>query len=131
MSSNEPGVFDFIYNYVDKDTFTKYFRLVVVVCGYIIVRGLYQNWATQYHVKQQIQRDEEEKALKKENDAKIEKEKKEKLLEEAETFGWGKKTRKENKLKAAYIEQQFNEIRQRNQTSYDAQEDHDIEDLLE
>lgn len=131
MSTQEPGPLDFIYNYVDKDNFTKYFRLVMVVCGYILFRGLYQNWATQYHVKQQVKRDEEEKALKEDRDAKEEKEKTQKLLDEAESFGWGKKTRKENKLKEAYIEHQFNEIRQRNQSSYDAQEDHDIDHLLE
>lgn len=127
----EEGVFDFIFNYVDKASFLKYFRVVIIICGYVIIRGLYMNWAGKYHIRKQVERDEKEKAEKPSKDAKAKAELEEKLANEAKTFGWGKKTRKDNKLKEAIIEREFNELRQRQQSAYDAAEDHDIEDLLE
>ncbi|EGV64779.1 hypothetical protein PSN45_005125 [Yamadazyma tenuis] len=129
--SQTRGTFDFIFDYVDRESYTKYFRLVVAVCGYIIVRGLYQKWATKFHIQQEVNRDNAEKAAKPAKDAELQKQYEEKLQQEAKTFGWGKKTRRDTKLKQAYIEDQFNELRQRHQSAYDAAEDHDIEYLLE
>lgn len=125
------GAFDIIFDYVDKESFIKYFRLIVVVCGYIILRGIYQSYANKYHVKRQVAMDEKEKLEKPIKEAEEKKKQEESLKKEAETFGWGKKTRRDNKLKEAYIETQFNDLRQRHQSAYDAAEDHDIDDLLE
>lgn len=55
----------------------------------------------------------------------------ESLEKEANEFGWGKKTRKNVKTTQAVLEQLAEETRQRHQSAYDAQEDADIEDLLE
>lgn len=131
METDQQVPFEFIFEYVERDKFMKYFRLIVIIGGYLIVRSLYQGWAKNYHIKRQVERDEKEKVLKKEKEAQQEQAKVDRLNEEAEGFGWGKKTRKNIKLQQDKVEQQINEIRQRQQTAYDAAEDHDIDHLLE
>lgn len=124
-------MFEFIFDYVDRDSFTKYLRLTVFVAAYAIFRKYYSEWAKMKQVKRQLEMDKIEQAEKPEKDRKKKLEDDKKLAEEAATFGWGKKTRKNVKLTEAKIQESMQELRERHQSAYDAQEDHDIEDLLE
>ncbi|CAH2353432.1 processing of GAS1 and ALP protein 2 [[Candida] railenensis] len=124
-------MFEFIYDYVEKDTFTKYLRLVIFVAAYVIFRNYYSEWAKMKQVKRQIALDEQEKLDKPEKERKEKEAQAAKLKAEAATFGWGKKTRKNVKLVERELAESATTLRERHQTSYDAQEDHDIEDLLE
>ncbi|KAI3403827.2 hypothetical protein KGF56_003387 [Candida oxycetoniae] len=125
------AAFDEIYDYVEKDTFKKYFRLAVVIFAYLIFRKLYSQWASKKQTDYQLRLDAQEKKLKAERDEKERLEAENKLNKEASEFGWGKKTRKNVKVTELVLEQMAQETRQRHQTSYDAQEDADIDDLLE
>ncbi|CAK7894852.1 processing of GAS1 and ALP protein 2 [[Candida] anglica] len=124
-------MFEFIFDYVERESFTKYLRLIIFIATYIIFRKYYSDWAKMKQVKRQIEQDNKEKEEKPEKDRKKRAEIEEKLTQEAATFGWGKKTRKNVKLSQSILEEQATELRERHQTAYDAQEDHDIEDLLE
>ncbi|KAG7663296.1 uncharacterized protein J8A68_003210 [[Candida] subhashii] len=124
-------MFEEIFEFIDKDTFTKYFRLTIVVCAYIIFRKYYSQWAAKKQTETQMAIDEKEKAEKPERDRREQEELEERLEAESKQFGWGKKTRKNVKITQAVLEQIAQEQRERHQTSYDAQEDADIEDLLE
>lgn len=129
MESPQP-LFEFIYNYIDKAQFRKYFRLTIVVCVYLFFRTYYSRWSKQNEIKKKIAQDNKEAAEEKENKHKKEAEKFEKfekLDNEAQTFGWGKATRRKTKRQEAIVK----EIRALEQSVYDAQEDQDIEDLLE
>lgn len=124
-------MFEFIFDYVEKDTFYKYFRLLIFVTLYILFRKYYSEWAKHKQIKRQLEIDEKEKLEKpgKEREEKLEAE--QALQREAASFGWGKKTRKNVKLQESILTQEADELRERHQTAYDAAEDHDIEDLLE
>lgn len=124
-------MFEFIFDYVEEDKFYKYFRLLIIMGLYLVCRNIYTEYAKQSQIKRQLELDETEKLEKpaKEEREKIERE--EALTNDAATFGWGKKTRKNVKLQESILEQETEELRQRNQSAYDAAEDHDIEDLLE
>lgn len=124
-------MFEEIFELVDRDTFTKYFRLTIVVCAYIIFRKYYSQWAANRQQKTQIEADEREKAEKPEKERREREELEKRLEDESKQFGWGKKTRKNIKITEAVLDQIAQEQRQRQQTAYDAQEDADIEDLLE
>lgn len=124
-------MFEFIFNYVEKDTFIKYLRLLMVVCVYIIFRQYYSKYAQDKLIKQQVAQDERDQAEKPEKE-RLEKERhQEKLQQEAASFGWGKKTRQNAKVQQSLLEEKLEVLRQRNQSAYDAAEDEDIEDLLE
>lgn len=124
-------MFEFIYDYVERETFIKYFRLTVVVSVYILARKLYSNFAKDALIKRQIAIDEKEKLEKPAKEqAKLE-EREKKLEAEAKSFGWGKKTRRNVKLQEKVLNDTIDELRFREQGAYDAAEDHDIEDLLE
>lgn len=123
--------FEEIYEYIEKDTFLKYFRLAIVICAYLIFRKYYSQWAAKKQSEYQQKLDEKEKAEKPARDAEAQRQLEESLEKEANEFGWGKKTRKNVKTTQAVLEQLAEETRQRHQTAYDAQEDADIEDLLE
>lgn len=124
-------MFEFIFDYVEQDKFYKYFRLLVIVGMYLLCRNIYSEYAKQSQIKRQLEIDEKEK-LEKPAKEKLEKAQKEESLEkDAAAFGWGKNTRKNVKLQESILEQNTEELRQRNQSAYDAAEDHDIEDLLE
>lgn len=125
------AIFDEIFDYVDKDTFFQYFRLSLVVFTYLIFRKYYSGWASKKQLQTQLAEDERESAEKSDREIKEKKEIFDKLNDEAKEFGWGKKTRKNVKLTEIILQEYAAEQRQRNQTSYDAQEDADIEDLLE
>ncbi|EMG48503.1 PGA2 Processing of GAS1 and ALP protein 2 [Candida maltosa Xu316] len=125
------AAFDEIYDYVEKDTFMKYFRLFLVVCTYLIFRKYYSSWAVKKQTQAQYAQDERELAEKSARDAREKKETIEKIETEAQEFGWGKKTRNNVKLTEAVLQEYAAQQRQRNQSAYDAQEDVDIEDLLE
>ncbi|KAG2733993.1 hypothetical protein G9P44_003518 [Scheffersomyces stipitis] len=124
-------MFEFIFEFVDREIFIKYFRLIVFVCAYLIIRQYYTKYATNKLAKKQFDDDERELALKPEKEKKQKEELQKKLDTEAKTFGWGKKTRKTVKHTEAILTEAAEELRQRNQTFYNAAEDHDIEDLLE
>lgn len=124
-------MFEWIFDYVDREQFTKYLRLIIVVSCYILFRSYYTKYASQKLVKKQMEQDKKEKAEKPARESAERKALEEKLVAEAETVGWGKKTRKNVKLQQQYLEQQAAELRERHQTAYDAAEDNDIEDLLE
>ena len=111
------AAFDEIFDYVDRDTFFQYFRLTLVVCTYLIFRKYYSSWAIKKQTATQLEQDKREQSEKSEREAK--------------EFGWGKKTRNNVKLTEAVLAEYSEQQRQRNQTSYDAQEDADIDDLLE
>ncbi|MCP8716283.1 MAG: hypothetical protein M5E90_02570 [Asgard group archaeon] len=125
------AAFDEIFDYVEKDLFYKYFRLFLVVCTYLIFRKYYSSWAAKKQTQTQFAEDERELAEKSEREAREKKQNFDKLNDEAKEFGWGKKTRQNVKLTEALLEEYVAEQRQRKQTAYDAQEDADIEDLLE
>lgn len=124
-------IFEFMYNYVDQDNFKKYFRLIMIVCVYLFMRTWYTNFAKQ----KEIQRKLEEDKLYKEEKAKREQEEKEQKIEnveqEAQSFGWGKTTRRNVKRQEQILEEKIKEVNEANQSAYDAAEDHDIDDLLE
>lgn len=123
--------FDIIYNYVDRNDFIKYFRMIVTVCGYILLRSLYTTYAGKKHVERQLEQDKKDKEEEEEKKIKEEEEKEQKLQDEAQTFGWGKKTKASTKSRQAALELEMDELRIRHQNAYDAAEDHDIDDLLE
>lgn len=131
MDEKPEPPFQFIYNYVDQDTFTKYLRLTIIVCIYIFLRGYYSNWSKQRQVKNQIDLDNKLKAEEKKREEQKEEEKLENLDNEAKSFGWGKATRRNVKRQEKILQDAAEEIRERKQTAYDAAEDHDIDDLLE
>lgn len=87
------------------------------------------NYASKKHVERQIAMDEQEKAREPELKAKEEAEAQQKLEDEAQTFGWGKKTRAKYKSRQAILEQEIAELR--NREAFDADSDEDIKDLLE
>lgn len=124
-------MFELIYDWVDRETFIKYFRLIVVVSVYILARRIYSNYAKTSMIKRQIKIDEREKLEKPEKERKKVEDKEKKLKEEAKTFGWGKKTRRNIKLQEQVLIDTADELRFRAQNAYDAAEDNDIEDLLE
>lgn len=130
MSEDGP-LFEFIYDYVSKEDFLKYMRLVIVVSVYIMFRGFYQNWAKNKQLQRQVAMDEQENATRAEQEQRKKDELESELVSEEKQFGWGRKTRANEKRKAVILEEALQEVRERNQSAYDAQEDSDIEDLLE
>ncbi|RLV90930.1 Processing of GAS1 and ALP protein 2 [Spathaspora sp. JA1] len=124
-------MFEEIFEFVDQETFKKYFRLTIVVCAYLIFRKYYSQWAGKKQTERQMAEDAKEKAEKPEREEREKEERAKQLEAESKQFGWGKKTRRSVKTTEAALEEIIQEQRQRNQTSYDAQEDADIEDLLE
>ncbi|KAM9906464.1 hypothetical protein OXX69_006791 [Metschnikowia pulcherrima] len=122
---------EFIYDYVEKDSFQKYLRLTMIVCIYIFIRGCYSTWAKQKHIKTQLEIDRKEKQMDDERKEREEVEKIEQLDAEATTFGWGKATRRNVKRQEKVLQDTAEELRERHQGDYDAAEDHDIDDLLE
>ncbi|CUM64625.1 uncharacterized protein PRCAT00002233001 [Priceomyces carsonii] len=123
-------MFEFLFEYVDKDTILKYIRLLAIVGFYLIFRHHYSTWAKTKQIKRDLENDKREKEEAAGKDEE-EQAKEESIKEQASSFGWGKKTRKNVKLQQSILEEELNELRQRQQSSYDAAEDHDIEDLLE
>lgn len=124
-------MFEFIYNYAEKEAVIKYLRLVIVVSFYLIFRQYYSTWAQKKYINDQVAKDEQEKLTKPERDEAARIAQEESLKKEAASFGWGKKTRNNVNTQQAILQDQLDVIRQRNQTAYDAAEDHDIEDLLQ
>lgn len=124
-------MFEFIFEYIEQDKFYKYFRLLIIVGMYMFCRRIYTEYAKQSQIKRQIAIDEQEKLEKPAREERERAEKQEALEKEAASFGWGKKTRKNVKLQETILKQESEDLRQRYQSSYDAAEDHDIEDLLE
>lgn len=124
-------VFEFLYNYVEKDTLHKYLRLTVIVCIYLFVRTYYTNWSKQKQVRRQLDLDKKEKEMDAERKEQKEQEKIEKLDAEAKTFGWGKTTRRNVKKQEQALTEATEALRDQYQGAYDAAEDHDIDDLLE
>lgn len=121
----------FIYNYVEKDSFQKYLRLTVIVCFYVMLRTYYSSYAKNKEISRKLEEDKREKETRKEREhAKVESEMN-LLDEEARTFGWGKTTRRNVKRQTRELEDRVEELREYHQGTYDAAEDHDIEDLLE
>lgn len=131
MDQSPAPPLEFIYNYVDKETFKKYFRLTIIVCIYIFARGYYSNWSKQRQVKNQLDLDNKMKEQEKAHKEKKEEEKLERVDDEAKSFGWGKATRRKVKHQEKILQDAAEEIRETNQSAYDAAEDHDIDDLLE
>lgn len=123
--------FAFIYRYVDEEDFKQYLRLTIFVCFYLFFRSVYSNYAQQKQIRQQLIDDEKEKKEKPQREADAKQAKTDELEQEAQSFGWGKKTRRDVKNKQAVFEEQVETLRHRNQSTYDAAEDNDIEDLLE
>lgn len=123
--------FAFIYNYVEKDSFHKYLRLTIIVCFYVLARTYYSSYAKNKEISRKLEEDKIEKETRKEREqAKVEDEMT-KLDEEARTFGWGKTTRRNVKRQTRELEDRVEELREYHQGTYDAAEDHDIDDLLE
>lgn len=127
----EEPAFAFIYKYVEKEKFTKYFRLFIFICLYIFVRTYYLNWSKQREVRKRLEQDKIDKELEPERLAKAEAAESEKLELEAQLFGWGKATRRKVKAQESFLQKQADDLRMANQSAYDAQEDHDIDYLLE
>lgn len=130
-SETSQAPFAFVYNYVDKDTLHKYLRLTIIVCLYVFLRSYYSNYAKQKEIQRKIDEDKREKELEKEKAKTEEAETLSKLDDEAQTFGWGKATRRTVKRQSAALKQQAEDLREYHQSAYDAAEDHDIDDLLE
>lgn len=124
-------IFNFVYDYVEKEKLTKYLRLVIIVCVYVFLRSYYSNWAKTKYVKRQIELDKQEKEEDEEKKLDENREKLEKLEAEASGFGWGKATRRKVKTLEIVVKETMAKLSQKEQSAYDAAEDHDIEDLLE
>lgn len=122
---------EFIYDYADKESVHKYLRLTIIVCMYIFVRSIYSNWAKQKAIRNQLEQDKREKEQDAERKEQESTQKMEKLDQEAETFGWGKATRRNVKKQEQRLQATAEELQERYQGGYDAAEDHDIDDLLE
>lgn len=127
---------EFIYNYVDRDTFKKYFRLTIIVCIYVIARGYYANYAKTQQVKRQIAQDNADKQREKDQAVhaeRIDNAQKELSAVEKQNqgFGWGKATRRKVKAQEQVVKLTEEQLRERQQSEYDAAEDHDIEEYLE
>lgn len=123
-------MFEVIFDYVDKDQFFKYLKLVIIVAGYLFFREIYSNHMKIKQVEKQLKEDEEIKANKPEADRKKREEEDQRLENEAKTFGWGKRTRKNAKLAQRAIEDRAEETYNLS-SAYNAAEDHDIDYLLE
>lgn len=130
MDEQKP-VFNFIYQYVDEDQFKKYFRLVIIVCVYLFFRTWYTNWAKTHEIARRIEEDNRLAANGKAQEEEEILEKFELLDNEAATFGWGKATRRNVKRQEHVLTEAAEQLRAAEQSTYDAAEDHDIEDLLE
>lgn len=124
-------IFEFIYNYVYRDTFQKYLRLTVIVCLYLFIRTYYTNWSKQRQVRRQLALSKKEAELDAEYKEKKKQENLQRLENEAKTFGWGKTTRRNVKKQEQELANITEALREKHQGAYDAAEDHDIEDLLE
>ncbi|CAN3373626.1 hypothetical protein DIURU_000570 [Diutina rugosa] len=124
-------MFEFVYNYVEPEKFKQYFRLFLFIVVYIMFRGYYSNWAKQRQVKAQLEQDKREAEEKPERERQEREAQLQKIEEEAQSFGWGKQTRSKAKRNEAILQEAVAELRERNQSAYDAAEDHDIEELLE
>lgn len=124
-------MFEFLYDYVDKDNLQKYLRLTVIVCLYLFIRTYYTNWSKQRQVRRQLDLDKKEQEIDAEYKEQKKQEKFEKLEAEAKTFGWGKTTRRNVKKQEQALADATEALRESHQGAYDAAEDHDIEDLLE
>ena len=124
-------MFESVFDYVDRDEFTKYIRLLIIVSCYILFRKYYTKYASLKLIKRQLEQDKKEKEEKPARDSAERQALHDKLAAEAETIGWGKKTRKNVQVHQLILEAQAAELRERHQTAYDAAEDNDIEDLLE
>ncbi|PVH17094.1 uncharacterized protein CXQ87_004655 [Candidozyma duobushaemuli] len=130
MDEPQP-IFNFIYKYVDEEQFKKYFRLIIIVCVYLFFRTWYTNWAKTKEIARRIEEDNRlAEARKSEREAEAT-EKFESLDNEAATFGWGKATRRNVKRQEHVLNEAAEQLRAAEQSTYDAAEDHDIEDLLE
>lgn len=130
MDEPQP-IFNFIYKYVDEEQFKKYFRLIIIVCVYLFFRTWYTNWAKTKEIARRIEEDNRlTEARKSEREAEAT-EKFELLDNEAATFGWGKATRRNVKRQEHVLNEAAEQLRAAEQSTYDAAEDHDIEDLLE
>lgn len=130
MDEPQP-IFNFIYKYVDEEQFKKYFRLIIIVCVYLFFRTWYTNWAKTKEIARRIEEDNRlAEARKSEREAEAT-EKFELLDNEAATFGWGKATRRNVKRQEHVLNEAAEQLRAAEQSTYDAAEDHDIEDLLE
>lgn len=124
-------IFDFLYDYIEKDTLQKYLRLTVIVCLYLFIRTYYTNWTKQRQVRRQLDLDKKEQQMDAEYKEQKTQEKFQKLEDEANTFGWGKVTRRNVKKQEKALADATEALRESHQGAYDAAEDHDIEDLLE
>lgn len=131
MDAQPEPVFSFVYKYVDQESLQKYLRLTIIVCLYVFARGYYTNWSKQRQVRHQLDLDNKLKAEEKKRKEQESEEKLEKVDEEAKSFGWGKATRRKVKHQEKILQDAADEIRETNQSAYDAAEDHDIDDLLE
>lgn len=130
MDEPQP-IFNFIYKYVDEEQFKKYFRLIIIVCVYLFFRTWYTNWAKTKEIARRIEEDNRlAEARKNEKEAEAT-EKFELLDNDAATFGWGKATRRNVKRQEHVLNEAAEQLRAAEQSTYDAAEDHDIEDLLE
>ena len=122
-----PALLDFIDNNLDKKNIQKYLRLIVIVCVYLSVRTWYTNWTKQRQVRRQLELDKKEQ----EHDTQLADSKIKKFENEAQSFGWGKTTRRNVKRQEKALAEATAALSEAHQTAYDAAEDHDIEDLLE
>lgn len=117
---------------ITRESIQNYIRLVVLVACYILARGYYTNWSKTRQVARQL-------ALEKKAKEQQEAEKKQGTsLDEGTvdpeavlSFGWGKKTASIQKKRQQAVNKLAHQVRERQQTAFDAAEDHDIEDLLE
>lgn len=133
LDSQEPPkpIFEFIYNYVDKDDFKKYFRLIVIVCVYIFARSWYTNFAKTREIRKKLEEDNLLQLKRENNEIEPKDQSYEELELGAQSFGWGKTTRRNVKRQEQILEEKLLELTQAQQTAYNAAEDHDIDDLLE
>lgn len=122
-----PALLDFIDNYLDKKNIQKYLRLIVIVCVYLSVRTWYTNWTKQRQVRRQLDLDKQEQ----ERDTQLADSKIKKFENEAQSFGWGKTTRRNVKRQEKALAEATAALCEAHQTTYDAAEDRDIEELLE
>lgn len=116
-------------------------RLVAIVGGYILIRNLVTRELAKRQLEEKVRADER----------RLQKERTEKLVEKPDEldggdsgdkatgstteFGWGKKTRRRVKKQKEMFERAVDQLKQQQQqglgSSYNSDEDADIQDLLE
>lgn len=111
-----------LYNSIATLDYKHTLRLTIIICAYVLFRGIASRELTKREINRKIQQDNQDKA-----DKLVDKVD-EKEIAEASAFGWGKKTRKRVARQQKMLEEKLDELKEKGGWDH---EDDDIADLLE